>query len=677
MIPKRLSFAARTSLLSTSLVLLYALSMMTLRYLSQRSRQDDGDPTPNFLNQENLIALLVVAFIGILSYLACRRFTQPLNQLVEATSRIGSGQFDYNLPKRGKDEFGQLYAAFNQMSDQLRVYRSEQEAQQAALLKAREDAEQGAQAKTTFLANMSHEIRTPINGIIGLTDILLERCGEPEQLDLLKSISTSGTSLMGIVNDVLDLSKIEAGKLDLDPVPFDLREFISDLGRFYQPLANEKSLGMETAVDERTPGLLMCDGLRLRQVLTNLISNAIKFTKEGKVSIETRALTMTDSHATIRFNVRDTGIGIDEGNRQRLFNAFSQADASTTRKYGGTGLGLMISQSIIERMGSKIGLASKPGHGSCFSFVLTLSFPTDEDLEKLDKNDSDEQTVENSLNDYRILVADDSKVNQITIEHQMKKLGCSCRIVDDGIEALRAATSESYDAILMDVSMPVMDGLEATIKIREAEKDAGSSPVPIIAMTANAFEEQKEKCMAAGMDNFVTKPATIRQIANAIRVQIEKNSDSNKFSTISFVKKAPAAKCPDPKKNRPDRSYERKATARFDFSGLDAIPQSFGEEVWASIIEEFANEGQATFSKLENAYRNNSEDELLASAHKLKGEVSVVGFGQLADVLDKIAHQEDQSLSPTELEQAMAYTTEAFNALQSELSNQLERMKDN
>ncbi|MCH6257310.1 response regulator [Puniceicoccaceae bacterium K14] len=498
-----------------------------------------------------------------------------------------------------------------------------------------------------------------------------------EQRRLLDTIVNSSNSLMGIVNDVLDFSKIEAGKMDLIEAPIDLKEFLNDLAFFYKPLASSKSIQMLSDVDERIPDRLMCDGLRLRQVLTNLLSNALKFTKEGHVLLNTKVITITNSSVLIKFNVKDTGIGIDERHQEKLFKAFTQADESTTRQFGGTGLGLVISQSIIEKMESNISLVSKLGRGSTFSFSIDFKIPTEKEL----KNELDAQSQqivkEKCLQGVRGLIADDSKVNRIAIEHQMKKLGCTFALVENGQQALEISTQQHFDFILMDVSMPVMDGLEATRQIRKIEKDSKqTSPTPIIAMTANAFSEQKEACLEAGMDDFLTKPAKLHQIAEKVLIALERSQNASKHSNRFEVSSASKLEGSEKGKKTAANNRLSHLEESHNFAFLDELESVYGSDIWESIIDEFLQEGESTFRKILEGFQNKDLATVSNYAHKFKGEIGIIGFKKLVTELEELQHTEKNSIDLPEVESLIKQVTLLYEALVSELNRRIAPLRN-
>lgn len=640
---------------------------------------------------ETGIALGLIMLIGFIGYRNGKRFTKPLKELVEGISKLKNGQLGHEVKLVRYDEFGILIDSFNSMSIALdqadkRYKRNEKDLlkTQKELIEARDKSEQSAKAKTAFLANMSHEIRTPINGIIGLSDILIEHCTNPEQRRLLDTIINSSNSLMGIVNDVLDFSKIEAGKMELFETPIDLKEFFNDLSLFYQPLAASKGIQMITQVDERIPDRLMVDGLRLRQVITNLLSNALKFTKEGYISLQTKVIRITNSDVVIKVSIQDSGIGIDEKQQERLFKAFSQADESTTRQYGGTGLGLVISQSIIDMMDSRITLSSKLGRGSIFAFAIKLEMPTDEELQTELNSQNQIIVEENCLLGVRGLIADDSKVNRIAIEHQMQKLGVDFDLVENGQEALDAAVKNSYDFILMDVSMPIMDGLEATRRIREIEKSSHEScPTQIIAMTANAFSEQKDACLKAGMDDFLTKPAKLHQIAEKIFVSLERSDPkrkSDRFEVISNAK-GENSRLAIRKRNSNTRisdesidliDDESESEDACDFQFIDEQESVYGDEIWDSVVDEFLLEAGSTYDRLIQGFEKKEYTQMASYAHKFKGEVGIMGYGLLAEKLDYIQHIEEHGIDEKDLESKINEVSDLYQGLFNELKRRRE-----
>ncbi|MEM9160045.1 MAG: response regulator [Verrucomicrobiota bacterium] len=639
------------------------------------SKTLSGEADGNFALEGALI-LLVVSFIVGLSYFFVRQITAPLAQLASATEKVSEGELHYRIEETPNREFTALFSAFNQMIsglEQASQIRNEHEkemlARQEELISARDRAESKIKAKDDFLATMSHEIRTPTTGIIGLPEILQQSIEDPEQRKILNTVVTSGNSLMNIVNDILDFSKIEAGRLELSPEAIDLREFLNDITLFYQPLAFTKEIEMKSVIDDRIPDHVLIDGHRLRQVLTNLISNAIKFTKAGYVALETRVLTLASESVRVKFAIRDTGIGIDGEGKKRLFKSFSQADSSTSRDYGGTGLGLVISQSIIEMMDSKIGLESKPGRGSNFTFVLDLPIPASEMIKDQEAGAA-AVSLDGCLKGYRALIADDSQVNRLTVQLQMEKLGCELRLVTDGKQALAAVKNSRFDFVLMDVSMPEMDGLEATRRIREYEKSNQIKSTPIIAMTANAFAEQKRDCISSGMDDFLSKPVKCQDIAEKAMTWIAEIREQRmgKIEVNSIVKTKPkSATAPvvaeesqpnetdladetdeerDESKN-PESGYERIE----DFSFLDSLGDTYGEDVSETILAEFLIEGRKTLNAFVEAHESADLVRFGKAAHKLKGDVNIIGHRRMGAELNKLQDPDSPNFDPSNLDE--------------------------
>jgi PAS domain S-box-containing protein len=381
---------------------------------------------------------------------------------------------------------------------------------EVALMAAKAVAEQSNQVKSEFLANMSHEIRTPLSGIIGMTDLALETPLSPAQREYLETVRMSGDALLTVVNDILDFSKIEAGKMDLVAIDFNLRDRLKTALKMLSLRADEKGIELLFDIAPEVPEVMRGDSNRLRQVVTNLVGNAIKFTAVGKVMLKVQVEADEATHRTLHFVVSDTGIGIPAAKQQVIFAPFSQADGSTTRKYGGTGLGLTISRHLVEKMGGKLWVKSEVGRGTQFHFTARLG--TSEKTIEAGKA----QFSEHPKDFFRVLVAEDSLVNQRITTRLLEKRGIRAVVVANGREALEALKKENYDLVLMDVHMPEMDGLEATAAIRQREQETGFHQ-PVIALTASI---DRARCLAAGMDGHLEKPINGQELDEVLKTQL-------------------------------------------------------------------------------------------------------------------------------------------------------------
>ncbi len=382
---------------------------------------------------------------------------------------------------------------------------------QKQIMQAEQESEAAAaasEAKSQFLAHMSHEIRTPLNGIIGIADLLSQSQLDDSQSQYLKTIRNSGEALLAIINDILDFSKIEAGKLELENTDFCLKELGQSLNDLFIAQLTEKQLEFKFTLDPELPEYIKGDPLRLKQILLNLIGNSLKFTSTGGVYVHVKAV-QSQPDLRIEFNVTDTGIGIPDDKQKVLFQAFTQVDSSTTRKYGGTGLGLQISKRLVELMNGEIHVESQQGQGSSFIFTIDMgkgSKPQESEIEHL--------TTNRPSSDIRVLVAEDNKTNQVVIRAMLKKLGYAFDIFENGQEAINALNHNQYDIVLMDCQMPVLDGLEAT---RDIRKSPQWKALPIIALTAGATDKEQTECEAAGMNDFLSKPITIGVLESTLK----------------------------------------------------------------------------------------------------------------------------------------------------------------
>jgi PAS domain S-box-containing protein len=399
---------------------------------------------------------------------------------------------------------------------------TEQVSAREGLMTAKIAAEKANQAKSEFLANMSHELRTPMNSIIGLSTILMENTPlNAEQTDMMGTVLKSSNILLNIVNDILDLSKIEAGSVTLETIPFDLKEAVNNTIDSLRPLASAKSLVLEATWNNDLKPVVVGDPVRFTRAISNLLSNAIKFTSQGSITVTFDITAVTDHDMMLNYTVTDTGIGIPEDKLDKIFEKFTQADDSTTRQFGGTGLGLAITKQLIDLMGGHISVTSKLGEGSTFSVSLKLPLSQQRLNEEIitivpttDKSGGEKHIP---ISDARVLIAEDHMLNQILIRKIMERLGIKTfDIADDGVKALDTYFNNPYDLVIMDCHMPNLNGYDTTKAIRAHESEQHKPPVPIIAMTADAMVGTRDECLAAGMDDYVSKPINLQALHNIL-----------------------------------------------------------------------------------------------------------------------------------------------------------------
>jgi len=722
-----------------------------------------------------LAAALVLLFAMATASSLSKIIVKPVRQLLTGTERIAGGDYDYALEHTDcKDEIGQLTNRFNTMRLAVKNNREE-------LIAKTRIAEQSAKLKGEFLANMSHEVRTPINGVLGMTELLLNTSLDRSQARYAKTIERSGQALLCVINDILDFSKIEAGKLLLAECAFDLRELVEDVVEMVAETAHNKLVEVVLLMDPGYPVAFNGDSTRLRQVLINLMSNAVKFTDEGEVRLIVQVSPGEDGHASLQFDVVDTGIGISTDNKDRIFDSFVQADGSTTRQYGGTGLGLAISSQLVRLMGGVIDVQSLPGEGSTFSFTVRLK--------QLPKTVEEAWTSANALQGKRILVVDDNKtnceilqgqvsywgatalianggeqalqllrrsavanqvpdiaildmhmpsingfdlagqinncglapsircvllssagdlhdpqtlrgagieslvhkparqqdlyncliaaldseaqapvsqkkivkaidsvqlqghillaednpVNQDMMLEMLRIIGLTCELANDGRDAVSKLERGRFDAVLMDCQMPVLDGFGATDQIRQREHDKSIPRIPIIALTANAMQGDRERCLNAGMDDYLSKPATMNQLRDTLAKWI--------VTTVAEIPAFDTAASNDEDDLSPDNTLLIDESV---FDELWKMSEQAGNQFFNRLLDTYRKSSYEDLTAIANALESGDATKVGAHAHRLKSGTASWGAIHMADLcfqLEKTGKEKQLDGAPHLLKQ--------------------------
>lgn len=494
------------------------------------------------------------------------------------------------------------------------------------LRQAKDQALQAVRTKAEFLASMGHEIRTPLNGLLGMVSLLEKTALTAEQKECADVIRTSGDALLSLVNDLLDFSKMESGKVDLEDIPFSIQKIVDDAQRITMSAAQRKGLAVHYVPGPGTPAGARGDPTRIRQIVLNLLSNAVKFTQQGSVTIKTAVI---ENATRLRFEVMDTGIGLSENDRKKLFHPFSQVDGSIARRFGGTGLGLAICRKLVDRMGGDIGVESEPGRGSTFWFEVPYR---QADPPKSESNSHKLEPPPPPPNMLPLLVVDDNETNRLVMCALLQKLGYKSETAANGQEALDRAARQAYSVILMDCQMPGMDGLQATSKLRSQEQ--GKTHTPIIGVTANVLDGDREKVIQGGMDDYLPKPVQLEDLSACLSRWMGK-------------------------KPTPPLPTEKPTEDPIDESVLDEIKDlknAQGQSVLQRVLVTFSNTFPLYLSEIKKFASDGALDQLKVPAHTLKGSSKSIGAIQLgnicASILKSINNNDLASIAPlmTELE---------------------------
>jgi signal transduction histidine kinase/HPt (histidine-containing phosphotransfer) domain-containing protein len=543
----------------------------------------------------------------------------------------------------------------------LRTKEAEEERQRILkeLIEARKVAEEAAGMKEMFLANMSHEIRTPLSGIMALSKILLSTPMTKEQMEYMNSIQKCSDSLLVIINDILDLTKIQAGKMSLENVPFDVKGVVHHTRQLFSAKASEKNIPINCIIEDSVPASLMGDPTRLSQVLNNLVSNAIKFTEKGSVDITVKTKYNSDTNYNIQFRVKDSGIGIPKEHIGKIFESFTQAGDDITRKFGGTGLGLTIVKKLIELQNGNIEVESTPGMGTTFSFTIPF------DIATILKTETPVSTSANEdISNLNILVAEDNTINQLIVKKLLEPWKCTVDFADNGVIAIEKLQTGKYDIVLMDVQMPEMDGYTASQKIRKELAEPWRS-IPIMAMTAHVTQKEKEKCFECGMDDYISKPFALEDL-------------KTKLIALTTHKKTSSTHTSDPVsaplhietgKSKKETQTETPST-KINLTYLKSIAGD-NDEFIIQMIEMFLQKTPEALEEMEKKFKEQNWEDVRNIAHRIKPTYTYVGLSDIHKMLATIEKccqaKENLETVPELIDKVETLSTLAFAELQKEL----------
>ncbi len=614
-----------------------------------------------------VVSASIAALIGLLVSNSLQPMvTGPIAALTDAMRHVrATHDFSRVAQRRSNDETGQLVDAFNEMlahirerDRQLTNHRESLQQQiaerTAELAHAKQVAEDANAAKSDFLASMSHEIRTPMHGMMAMTELLLASNLPEKQRRQAEIVERSGRGLLAIVNDILDFSKIEAGRMELENIALSPVEVAEEVAQLFAARAAEKGIGLEIRCGGGVPAWVMGDPVRLGQILSNLVGNALKFTSTGGIVLGLDVVTGPLPHVPrLLFSVTDTGVGIPQSSIERIFDAFAQADQSTARKYGGTGIGLAICKRLVTAMGGTLDVKSLAGRGSTFSFLLPIELA--QTPEVANRGTTDKQV---SFAGLRVLAADDNAVNREVLEQALGLLGVEVVLVEDGAAAVAAFKKQTFDAILMDCSMPVLDGFGATRAIRAREKKQGRSPIPIIALTAFVIGKEATAWRDAGMSDCLTKPFTVRGLSTCLARWVEPREQSRR-----------AKGSPQPARGGTEpRSANEADVAVLDRDVLDGIKRmDKSGALIGRIVGLFVANAPDYRRRLEDAVANGTANDIASAAHAMKSMSLTIGAQRVAELaagLEERASKIESTRADPRLDAFGSVLDEAIAALQ-------------